>query len=116
MNAPSMTTAIPAAQAAMPGTLPTNDEPLAYTKPKKHQPTRERVVTLQPLATEKRAAIPTEEAALHLGRAEQTLRIWACRENGLLRPIRVGTRLMWPTDALRRVLGLTESANATAEA
>ncbi len=58
------------------------------------------------LDTEPRAAVDTETAAFHLNRAQQTLRIWACRENGPLRPIRVHGRLHWKTDDLRRLLGV----------
>lgn len=59
-----------------------------------------------PLEKETRAALPTPEAAWHLSRAEQTLRIWACREKGPIRPIRLNGRLMWPVSELRRVLGV----------
>lgn len=53
---------------------------------------------------ESRANLPTPEAAFHLNRAEQTLRMWAMRENGPLRPIRINGRLAWPVAELRRVL------------
>lgn len=59
---------------------------------------------LTPLAIEPRAALPTHEAARHLGRSQQTLRLWACRQSGPLNPIRVHGRLMWPTADLRRLL------------
>ena len=59
-----------------------------------------------PLAHETRAALPTSEAAFHLNRAQQTLRIWACREDGPIRPIRINGRLAWPVSELRRVLGV----------
>ncbi len=64
--------------------------------------------TFQPtsLQHEPRAAVDTETAAFHLNRAQQTLRIWACRENGPLRPIRISGRLAWKTDDLRRLLGV----------
>ena len=62
---------------------------------------------LQPLETEARAALPTPEAAAHLSRAPHTLRLWACREDGPLRPLRIHGRLAWPVSELRRVLGLT---------
>ena len=61
---------------------------------------------LTPLEQETRTALPTSEAAFHLNRADQTLRIWACREDGPIRPIRVGGRLAWPVSELRRVLGV----------
>lgn len=64
--------------------------------------------TFQPtsLECELRASVDTETAAFHLNRAQQTLRIWASRENGPLRPIRVHGRLHWNTDDLRRLLGV----------
>lgn len=58
------------------------------------------------LELETRAALPTPEAAYHLNRAQQTLRLWACLENGPLRPIRISGRLAWKTDDLRRLLGV----------
>lgn len=72
--------------------------------------------TFQPttLAHETRAAVDTETAAFHLNRAQQTLRIWACRENGPLRPIRIYGRLHWKTDDLRRLLGVTVYSQAGA--
>jgi hypothetical protein len=57
-----------------------------------------------PLERETRANLPTPEAAFHLNRAQQTLRLWAMRENGPIRPIRVNGRLAWPVADLRRVL------------
>lgn len=59
-----------------------------------------------PLALETRSHVNTEEAAAHLLRKPQTLRGWAMRENGPIRPVRVGVRLMWPVGEIRRVLGL----------
>lgn len=61
---------------------------------------------LTPLDCEARSVLTTTEAAAHLNRACQTLRIWACRENGPIRPIRVNGRLAWPVADIRRVLGL----------
>lgn len=59
-----------------------------------------------PLNLEARAAVDTDCAAFHLCRQPQTLRLWACKENGPLRPIRINGRLAWRTDDLRRVLGV----------
>jgi hypothetical protein len=56
------------------------------------------------LENETRPAIPTGEAARLLGRRPQTLRLWACLENGPLRPVRVHGRLMWPVAEIRRLL------------
>jgi hypothetical protein len=57
-----------------------------------------------PLESETRANLPTPEAARHLNRAQQTLRMWAMRENGPIRPFRVNGRLAWPVADLRRIL------------
>ena len=62
----------------------------------------------QPVSLERetRLALPTSEAAFHLNRANQTLRIWACCENGPLRPLRINGRLAWPVAEIRRLLGV----------
>jgi hypothetical protein len=62
-------------------------------------------IQLVPLDRETRTALPTAEAARHLNRADQTLRLWACHENGPIRPVRINGRLAWPVAELRRVLG-----------
>ncbi len=59
---------------------------------------------LVPLENEKRDILTTKETALHLNRSEQTLRIWACTENGAIRPIRVHGRLGWKVADIRRLL------------
>lgn len=61
---------------------------------------------LVPLASETRLAITTAEAASHLGRQPQTLRGWACKEDGPLRPVRINGRLAWPVADIKRVLGV----------
>lgn len=57
-----------------------------------------------PLDQETRSTIPTSEAAYHLNRKKQTLHVWACKESGPIRPVRVGGRLAWPVADIRRVL------------
>jgi hypothetical protein len=59
-----------------------------------------------PLAQETRAALPTPEAAYHLNRAQQTLRLWAMRGDGAVKPLRINGRLAWPVADLRKVLGV----------
>jgi hypothetical protein len=59
-----------------------------------------------PLEGETRTTLSTKEAAYHLNRSQQTLRSWACYEDGPLRPIRINGRLAWPVSELRRVLGV----------
>lgn len=56
------------------------------------------------LTHETRAAVPTDAAAYHLNRAPQTLRKWACLENGPIRPIRVNGRLAWRVADLQNLL------------
>jgi len=57
-----------------------------------------------PLELETRAAIPTDAAAHHLNRKSQTLRAWACLENGPIRPIRINGRLAWKVSDIRAIL------------
>ena len=57
-----------------------------------------------PLELELRPAVDTAAAAHYLSRRPQTLRGWACLENGPLRPIRICGRLHWKTDDIRRLL------------
>ena len=61
-------------------------------------------INLVLLTDEKRLNLDTATAAAHLNRQPQTLRTWACKENGPLRPIRINRRLAWPVEELRRVL------------
>ena len=65
-----------------------------------------KTIQLTPLALETRTALPTPEAAGHLNRAQQTLRIWACRDDGPIRPIRINGRLAWPVAGIKAVLGV----------
>ena len=60
------------------------------------------------LDRETRAAVDTQTAAYHLNRQPQTLRGWACREDGPLRPVRVNGRLSWSVAEIRRLLGVAE--------
>jgi len=62
--------------------------------------------TFTPLALKTRPAVDTAAAAHYLSRRPQTLRGWACLENGPLRPIRICGRLAWPVADIRRLLGV----------
>ncbi|HNG36904.1 MAG TPA: DNA-binding protein [Nitrosomonas sp.] len=53
-----------------------------------------------------RPSLSTEEAAFYLNRKPQTLRCWAMRENGLIRPLRINGRLAWPVKEIKKVLGM----------
>ena len=56
------------------------------------------------LADIARSTLTTREAAYHLNRAQQTLRLWACRENGPIRPLRINGRLAWRVSDIRRLV------------
>lgn len=88
-------------QVSIPTELPNTGREKA---PRKHGAS----ASLIPLDQEMRTTLPTREAAYHLGRQEQTLRIWACRGTGVVRPLRINGRLAWPVDAIRKVLGVSE--------
>ena len=60
-----------------------------------------------PLESVNRPTVDTASAAYYLNRRPQTMRGWACLENGPLRPVRINGRLAWPVSELRRVLGVT---------
>lgn len=64
-------------------------------------------VQYRPLISETRSTLSTAEAAYHLNRTQQTLRVWACRQTGPLRPLRVCGRLAWPVADIRGLLGLS---------
>ena len=48
--------------------------------------------------------LPTDQAAAAINRAPQTLRKWACLENGPIRPIRINGRLAWRVSDLQALL------------
>jgi hypothetical protein len=48
--------------------------------------------------------LTTAEAAVALNRKPQTLRMWACLENGPIRPVRVHGRLAWPANQIAALL------------
>ncbi len=70
---------------------------LKVEKPKQY-PTLESVTS---------PTLPTPQAAYYLNRAQQTIRIWACRECGPIRPVRVHGRLAWRTADIRALLGVS---------
>ena len=61
-----------------------------------------------PLALETRIAVDTACAAFQINRQPQTLRGWACREDGPIRPLRINGRLAWKTADLRKLLGVEQ--------
>jgi hypothetical protein len=61
-----------------------------------------------PLNRETRTHVDTATMCWHLGFAEQTARLWACKESYPegLKPRRVNGRLKWPVAGIRKVLGV----------
>ena len=62
--------------------------------------------TFPPLNAVTRPVVSTREAAYYLNRQIQTLHIWACKEAGPIRPVRVGGRLAWPVAEIKKLLGM----------
>ena len=50
--------------------------------------------------------VATAPAAHYLNRQQQTLRMWACKQNGAIQPIRINGRLAWRVSDIKRVLGV----------
>ncbi len=61
----------------------------------------------QPLTEVTRPNLKTEEAAHYLNRRPQTLRAWACLENGPIRPRRIGGMLAWNTQEVKALAGVS---------
>ena len=64
--------------------------------------------TFPPLEQITRPTVPTEQAGYYLDRRPQTMRVWACREDGPIRPIRINGRLAWKVSDLKKVLGVAQ--------
>jgi hypothetical protein len=60
-----------------------------------------------PLEEVSKPNLKTEEAAHYLNRRPQTLRAWACLENGPLRPKRIHGLLAWSTAEVKALAGVT---------
>jgi hypothetical protein len=59
-----------------------------------------------PLEQVTRPSVNTAAAAFYLSRKPQTLRMWACYDDGPIRPQRIHGRLAWGVADLRSLLGL----------
>lgn len=59
-----------------------------------------------PLEAVTSPAVDTTAAAYYLNRRPQTLRTWACFENGPIRPFRVNGRLAWRVADIKAVMGV----------
>lgn len=62
--------------------------------------------TFPPLDAVTKPNLTTPEAAYYTDRKPQTLRGWACHEDGPIRPRRINGRLAWPTDEVKRLVGV----------
>jgi hypothetical protein len=52
--------------------------------------------------------VSTSAAAHYLNRRPQTMRVWACFENGPIRPIRINNRLAWPVNEIKILTGVAQ--------
>lgn len=68
-----------------------------------------------PLELETRPTVDTAAAAHYLHLAQNTLRIYACRGTGAIRPIRIpgSSKLHWKTDEIRKLLKVSQQGFAS---
>ena len=59
-----------------------------------------------PLEQVTKPNLTTAEAAYYLNRRPQTLRGWACLENGPIRPTRIGGLLGWSAATVKALAGV----------
>lgn len=59
-----------------------------------------------PLEAVTSPTVPTDAAAFYTNRRPQTLRVWACHENGPIRPVRVNGRLAWRVSDIKTLMGV----------
>lgn len=52
--------------------------------------------------------VPTRQAAYYLLRRPQTMRGWACSEDGPIRPLRINGRLAWPVARIKELVGVAQ--------
>lgn len=61
-------------------------------------------VSLSELIAAGRDLLETKEAAESIRFKPQTLRRWACYDNGPIRPVRIGNRLRWRVSDLQKLV------------
>jgi hypothetical protein len=59
---------------------------------------------LSDLRVDSRLVIPTAEAAIHLNRTQQTLRLWASSGSGPIQPKKINGRLAWRIDEILNLI------------
>lgn len=62
--------------------------------------------TFPPLEQVNKPNLTTREFCFYTNLAEQTAWLWASKEHGKVRPIRIGRRLNWPTKAVKELCGV----------
>jgi prophage antirepressor-like protein len=60
---------------------------------------------LTQLGQETRTALPKDEVAIHLNRAQKTLRLWAMRNHCPIKRLRINSRLARPTYVIYKLPG-----------
>ena len=89
--------------------MPTKTEALNHSSETSREATAPQQFTAQflPLEQVTKPNLTTTECAWYLNRRPQTLRQWACLENGPLRPTRIGGLLAWSTATVKALAGIT---------
>ena len=59
-----------------------------------------------PLEEIQQPLLDTKAAAYYLMAQEQTMRSWAARGTGPLKPVRIGGRLRWRTSDVKKLVGI----------
>jgi hypothetical protein len=105
MQAATKTTAIHAVQNFTGQHLPSEYPTKRRSDPAQWVP--EVGCTYPPLELVTKPNLTTAETAHFLNRRPQTLRAWACLENGPIRPRRIGGLLAWATAEVKILAGVS---------
>jgi hypothetical protein len=68
-----------------------------------------------PIESVNKPNLTTAECAFYLNRQPQTLRGWACHENGPLRPTRIGGLLAWSTATVKALTGVSPATEGASK-
>ena len=68
-----------------------------------------------PLELVNKPNLTTAECAFYLNRRPQTLRCWACLENGPIRPRRISGLLAWNTAEVKALAGVASGEKGAAK-
>ncbi len=61
-----------------------------------------------PLAKVSKPTLTTREYSYYANIEQQTARVHACYGTGEVQPLRINGRLHWPTDAVKKLLGVSK--------